>query len=658
MSNRKVLIVDDDEVLGRVLSRVLAQQGHTVYQASNTAEAREMADRYDPEVALVDLCLPDGNGTELGRELRSRHPGMVQILMTAYPLRMSEHPELHQEFNRVFTKPLDLKEVRGAVASLEATDGSAATAASPPGSLAPPSAPPTEPALGRIPLPPPSGKFRWKTVLNSLVVLLVLVAAALAFWGLPQAGIPPIAELLKHKAEPEQQTTPTETLARLDPNDPTTLIVPPDVARQLGIRTVRVVRSTATRPLELSGYLGNDINRTVTVNTLFTGRVESIGMTIDPYARDEQGNTAGPRELTFKDHVKEGQLLAVIYSKDLGEKKSELVDYWSAYRLDEQNLKTYEELYSKSLTAEANVRIARRAVETDLNNVGRVEHTLAIWQVSRKDIEALKSEAEHLLDLRRTGNMDAERERTEKQAQLWARVELKAPFDGVIVERNISKGAIVDPSKDLFKITAENRLTVYAHAYEESLSSLLALPPEKRLWTVRLKADPNFVLPGGRIEQIGSVDANQHTVPLMGSAKNPGGRLIAGQFITATIQLPPEPNELAIPTSALIDTGRDSYVLVQPHGEEDRYQVMRVTVVRRSHEHVYIRWTWPQVLTFLATQPRPADPVALALSAFFQGSEDGRFLNPLREFVKPEEMRVVTDGNLVLLAQIDELRGK
>lgn len=110
-----ILVVDDDEVLGRVLSRVLAQDRHTVWRAGSAGQALGMARQHRPRLALLDLCLPDGDGIELARQLRAEQPDLTLILMTAYPLRLREQPELGDAFARVLTKPLDLAELREAV---------------------------------------------------------------------------------------------------------------------------------------------------------------------------------------------------------------------------------------------------------------------------------------------------------------------------------------------------------------------------------------------------------------------------------------------------------------------------------------------------------------------------------------------------------------
>ncbi len=118
-----ILVVDDDEVLGRILARVLQQQGHAVRRAENAAEALALARDYTPHLVLVDLCLPVTDGVELARQLRKEHPGIHLILMTAYPLRLRDQPSLAVEFHQVLTKPLGLAELRRAVDSTLALCG-------------------------------------------------------------------------------------------------------------------------------------------------------------------------------------------------------------------------------------------------------------------------------------------------------------------------------------------------------------------------------------------------------------------------------------------------------------------------------------------------------------------------------------------------------
>lgn len=112
-----ILLVDDDETLGKVLSRVLERQGLTVYRATTVEQALLVAQKCRPRLALLDLCLPDGDGVQLARELRTELPDAALVLMTAFPLRLQEDPTIAEGFQHVLTKPLNLQELRQAVHS-------------------------------------------------------------------------------------------------------------------------------------------------------------------------------------------------------------------------------------------------------------------------------------------------------------------------------------------------------------------------------------------------------------------------------------------------------------------------------------------------------------------------------------------------------------
>jgi two-component system sensor histidine kinase TorS len=102
------LLVDDDAVVLQVLSRVLNRAGYRAVPAADAAEACRRAAECAPDVALLDLNLPDGDGVELAARLQGLHPGLPAVLMTGCPLRLRDRPELAEPFARVLTKPLDL----------------------------------------------------------------------------------------------------------------------------------------------------------------------------------------------------------------------------------------------------------------------------------------------------------------------------------------------------------------------------------------------------------------------------------------------------------------------------------------------------------------------------------------------------------------------
>ncbi len=79
-----LLIVDDERVLVRELSRSLAAEGHEVRTAGTGAQAIEANRLCPPDLVLLDLRLPDRSGIEVLRELRGLDPGLPVVQMTAH----------------------------------------------------------------------------------------------------------------------------------------------------------------------------------------------------------------------------------------------------------------------------------------------------------------------------------------------------------------------------------------------------------------------------------------------------------------------------------------------------------------------------------------------------------------------------------------------
>ena len=83
----RVFLVDDHEVVRRGVGDLLDEEDDltVVGQASTVAEALARIPAVQPDVAVLDIRLPDGNGVELCRELRSRFPDLHCLMLTSYP---------------------------------------------------------------------------------------------------------------------------------------------------------------------------------------------------------------------------------------------------------------------------------------------------------------------------------------------------------------------------------------------------------------------------------------------------------------------------------------------------------------------------------------------------------------------------------------------
>ncbi len=78
-----ILIVEDEKLLRWALNEQLTRAGHTVHAAPDLAEAKEHLRKHQPDVALLDLSLPDGYGLDFYKQHREQLEDSVVIVMTA-----------------------------------------------------------------------------------------------------------------------------------------------------------------------------------------------------------------------------------------------------------------------------------------------------------------------------------------------------------------------------------------------------------------------------------------------------------------------------------------------------------------------------------------------------------------------------------------------
>jgi two-component system response regulator DevR len=106
----RVFLVDDHEIVRRGVAEVLEEDpGITVAgEAGSVAEALARVPAVRPDVVVVDMRLPDGNGAEVCRQLRSRVPGVRTLVLTSYA-----DPEAVAAAVRAGASGYLLKQVRG-----------------------------------------------------------------------------------------------------------------------------------------------------------------------------------------------------------------------------------------------------------------------------------------------------------------------------------------------------------------------------------------------------------------------------------------------------------------------------------------------------------------------------------------------------------------
>ena len=80
----KILIIDDELKLLKLLGMIISNEGYEVFQASSARSGLNMLSSHEIEVVLCDVRLPDAFGVDLVKQMKSKYPHLEIILMTAY----------------------------------------------------------------------------------------------------------------------------------------------------------------------------------------------------------------------------------------------------------------------------------------------------------------------------------------------------------------------------------------------------------------------------------------------------------------------------------------------------------------------------------------------------------------------------------------------
>lgn len=90
IESRKVLVVDDDSVVGQSINRVLTEQGYKVREATSGLEALEELGHQHYDMVFTDLRMPGMDGLDMASRMKKYHPEMPIVVITGYGTEASE----------------------------------------------------------------------------------------------------------------------------------------------------------------------------------------------------------------------------------------------------------------------------------------------------------------------------------------------------------------------------------------------------------------------------------------------------------------------------------------------------------------------------------------------------------------------------------------
>ena len=110
-SKKTILIVDDDKSILRTFTRILQKSGYEIETAETGKEAIEKTEDQHFDLALVDIRLPDMEGTDLLAKLKKQLQQTVKIMITGFPSLETGVKALDEGADAYLVKPVKPQEL-------------------------------------------------------------------------------------------------------------------------------------------------------------------------------------------------------------------------------------------------------------------------------------------------------------------------------------------------------------------------------------------------------------------------------------------------------------------------------------------------------------------------------------------------------------------
>lgn len=261
------------------------------------------------------------------------------------------------------------------------------------------------------------------------------------------------------------------------------------------------------------------------------------------------------------DRVKRGQLLGIIDSPELGRAKADYVAAVAAAKVARETSEREKALWEKKISSERDYRMA--------------------------EAEAAKTRAEKEaaeVRLHTLGVSDAQLGRLTADQHQGSSVALTAPIDGVVVERPVTLGQMIDPAVTTFVILDARKVWILVDVYEKDLAQVAV----GNKVAAEVKAWPNRVF-AGTIESIGAiVETRSRTIKVRVVIDNADGAMKPGMF--AAVKLAGSTGEaregLFVPAGAVQRDGENTIVFVPV--AERQFQVRNIETGVRTNEWIEV----------------------------------------------------------------------
>ncbi|MGH7796260.1 MAG: efflux RND transporter periplasmic adaptor subunit [Candidatus Binatia bacterium] len=277
----------------------------------------------------------------------------------------------------------------------------------------------------------------------------------------------------------------------------------PEALKNAGIKTAPAKAEAIAETLAVTATIAHNQDRLFHVTPRITGRVVDV-------------------RVSLGSGVKAGSILAVLDSTELGQAKSEYIKAQTLLDLAKANYEREKSLFDQKIAAKKDVLAAEAEYRKAEAEARSFHERLRLYGLSDQAINNLNN-----------------------SPSLYT---LTSPGPGVVIEREMSKGEVIEAGKKVATISDLSTVWVLLNIHEKDLAKV------KQGATVKIHTEsyPGEVF-AGKVAYIGNVvDPQTRTVPLRVEVPNPRARLKPGMFATAEVVTGTSSTEaIMIPSSAI-----------------------------------------------------------------------------------------------------------
>ena len=298
------------------------------------------------------------------------------------------------------------------------------------------------------------------------------------------------------------------------------------------IETVPVERGRFRLSREFPATIRPNENELAEVTTLIRGRVVKVQVDVGA-------------------DVKKGDLLALLHSTDLGLAEGAYLKASAVLYEADLSYKRAKDLYEQRAVSLAELQRRQAAMRTASAEMREMQNRLELLGVTRQEVERL-----------------------DRAHTIRADVPLRAPFDGRVIMRNITRGEVVETNQKMFTIANLSDVWVVAAVPEKDIEYI----HKGHTVDIVAAAYPHGLF-NGAITHVGDVlDPATRTLPVRITAPNPGMRLKPEMFALVRIHPTPDPDTLTVPVSAIQNGPTGRIVFVQHGPTEFEARMVRLGV--------------------------------------------------------------------------------